>query len=144
MARPALAEFKELGSGAKPGTSVIDLRKHMYRELKSLESTEAGRVTAGQRIVVQLYFPDRISEDNIFIAEIKVEEKLDRQTEQLDAKIAMKNYFCKHDTREPPVFFSTEDYESAASNGELKSGFEMFRVLGRRLLYYVHEDVKLQ
>jgi len=140
MAKPTVKDFKELGSRLGAGLSYEKMMRGLYNELKSLETTAGMEgITAGRRLLVQLYFPDR---SDIFLAEIKVEEKLDSRTEKLEANIVMQNYLHKHDTRRTPAFFSTDDYLSAKEEGKLGTRFELFRVLGRtpRPMYYVHRD----
>jgi len=146
MARPTYSDFKELGSGLELSGSAA-LQK-LYDELGKLETLKGSDYVPGigKKLLVQMYFPDRTGrgDDNIFIGEIKVKKNPDRRTERLDANIIIQNCLSRHDTRQPPVFFSTEDYEKAKKNEELRYSYEIARVLTRepRPLYFVHSKLQ--
>jgi len=128
MSRPTYQEFKELGSDLK--------------ELQKLETIKGSAHVPGRSLIVQLYFPDRIGSghDNVFMGEIKVKEKIDVQTERIDANVIVQNCLSRYDTRQPPVFFSIDDYEKAKKDKKIIYSAELFRVLSRKPspLYYVH------
>jgi len=142
MARPTYSDFKELGSGLGLSGSVA-LQK-LYDELEKLETLKGSDYALGRTLLVQMYFPDRTGrgDDNIFIGEIKVKKNPDRRTERLDANIIIQNCLSRHDTRQPPVFFSLEDYEKAKNEGKLLYSSEIFHVLSRepRPMYFVHSE----
>lgn len=137
-------DFKELGEGLDPGINLDALAKSLYNELKTLESRRGSRgIYLGKKLLVQIYFPDRC---DIFLGTLKVRERIDKRTERSDANIIIQNYIRKHDTRNPPVFFSTEEYDAAERTEKVEYRTEMFRVLTREsmLMYFVHRTEKVE
>jgi hypothetical protein len=130
MSGPTYHEFKELGSDLK--------------ELQKLETIKGGTYVpgSGRSLIVQLYFPDRTGSghDNVFMGEIKVRERIDARTERMDANVIVQNCLSRYDTRQPPVFFSIDEYEKAKKDKKIIYSVELFHVLSRKPgpLYYVH------
>ena len=140
MVRPTIEEFSELGRDLDRSLGKETYLKKLYDELNLVKSIRGVRGTyTGISRLVQIYFPDK---EEIFFGTIKIKENRDRRTEALDANIIFQNYLHKHDTRDPPVFFSTMEYESAERAGKLEPKIEIFRVLTRDpiLRYYIHKE----
>lgn len=140
MTRPTMEDFNELGKDLDKSLDSGKLLNQLYNELGALQSRTGY---FGKKRLVQLYFPDR---DDIFLGTVKVKKNPNKRTEQLDANIIIQNYIHKHDTRNPPVFFSTEEYDAAERTEKLEYRTEMFRVLSRKsmLMYFVHRTEKVE
>ena len=137
-------DFKELGENLDSVIGTDALAKSLYNELKTLGSKKGSRgIYLGKKLLVQIYFPDK---SDIFLGTLKVRENINERTERFDANIIIQNYIHKRDTRTPPVFFSTEEYDAAERTGKLEYRTEMFRVLSRKsmLMYFVHRTEKVE
>ena len=140
MSRPTMEDFNELGKDLDKSLDSGKLLNQLYNELGALQSRTGY---FGKKRLVQLYFPDR---DEIFLGTVKMKKKIDKRTEQLDPNMIIQNYIHKRDTRTPPVFFSTEEYDVAERTEKLEYRIEMFHVLNREpmLMYFVHRTEEVE
>jgi len=156
----SLKDFVPLGKKLREGLSKEALLQALYDGLNPLVSTKGLKGSDGKYIrlpkqkLVQIYLPWNNEFYLGYINGIKRRET----DEGVDARIEIKLYAHRHDTRDPdneedpPIPISLNKYFELEEEGRLKSAIWVFRVLNihanvfnpkERLKFYVYEEEEL-